>query len=650
MSVEDRLEALERRVKQLEAQAPSGPPPMRPPSPPTGPRPASTARALYNAARKPMNAPRLDTLSTEQWFGQRGVLAAGVLLVLLAGAYFLKIAIDRGWISPTARCIAAIVGGHAIAAVGWRSYHSGTKTFGASLIGVGAGIVYLGIWAAASWYALVSPPWGIVGLALVAIATSVVAYRLEIEVLATAAAVGALAGPIVIAAPDASANALLIYLTGVAVTLGAAAVRRQWQTTTLLIVLMSVLLALPATEHAAAMLASAYAVMGGTAALVLRRRWTPIGLIGFLGAWRMLLLVAAPAGEAWIIVAGGLLLAAPICWDALRTHRIWPDGTVLAAAERWSFGESLFFYLTPLMLWGSAAAAFPEWATLHPGALSLLLALPYLVVGYLRIGALRRSRSPFALVGTTAAVFAALYWPGHDVGTVVALLGMALLWAGLDHLQQRSDSRWYALLALGGASIGFNAILRDSDGAAFVDSWALTLWLSIGVLVVLALGLWKVTGSEAGAAAAAARVPGHHAASNQDGFFELGRTLPPLVVPLLWVGAGVLLFFGVTNELSRLIGLSQLAFDVIPLVKGLAVSAWWAVCAGALVVFGFYRRLAPVRIAGLFVAGLAVIKVLFFDLANLDQLYRVGSFVILGGVLLGVAYLYHRQAAMSDGR
>ena len=38
-------------------------------------------------------------------------------------------------------------------------------------------------------------------------------------------------------------------------------------------------------------------------------------------------------------------------------------------------------------------------------------------------------------------------------------------------------------------------------------------------------------------------------------------------------------------------------------------------------------------------------KVLFFDLANLDQLYRVGSFIILAVVLLLVAYLYHRQAA-----
>jgi len=43
-----------------------------------------------------------------------------------------------------------------------------------------------------------------------------------------------------------------------------------------------------------------------------------------------------------------------------------------------------------------------------------------------------------------------------------------------------------------------------------------------------------------------------------------------------------------------------------------------------------------------FPAGLAVIKVLVFDLASLDALYRVGSVFILGLVFL-LAYLYHRQ-------
>jgi uncharacterized membrane protein len=73
------------------------------------------------------------------------------------------------------------------------------------------------------------------------------------------------------------------------------------------------------------------------------------------------------------------------------------------------------------------------------------------------------------------------------------------------------------------------------------------------------------------------------------------------------------------------------------------VSAWWLVFAATLVGVGFTRGLKPARIAGLGVAGLAVIKVLVFDLSSLDALYRVGSVFILGLVLLLLAYLYHRQ-------
>jgi uncharacterized membrane protein len=50
------------------------------------------------------------------------------------------------------------------------------------------------------------------------------------------------------------------------------------------------------------------------------------------------------------------------------------------------------------------------------------------------------------------------------------------------------------------------------------------------------------------------------------------------------------------------------------------------------------------RVAGLGVAGAAVAKVLFSDLASLDAFYRIGSVFILGIVSLALAWLYHRQA------
>jgi uncharacterized membrane protein len=47
--------------------------------------------------------------------------------------------------------------------------------------------------------------------------------------------------------------------------------------------------------------------------------------------------------------------------------------------------------------------------------------------------------------------------------------------------------------------------------------------------------------------------------------------------------------------------------------------------------------------AGLAVAGLAVVKVIVFDLSSLDALYRIGSVFFLALVMLSLAYVYYRQ-------
>jgi uncharacterized membrane protein len=104
-----------------------------------------------------------------------------------------------------------------------------------------------------------------------------------------------------------------------------------------------------------------------------------------------------------------------------------------------------------------------------------------------------------------------------------------------------------------------------------------------------------------------------------------------------------MVLFGVTGEIQRYFALKPLSAQTATLASGLAVSAWWLVFAAALVGVGFNRGLKPARIAGLGVAGLAVVKVLVFDLSSLDALYRVGSVFILGLVFLMLAYLYHRQ-------
>ena len=52
--------------------------------------------------------------------------------------------------------------------------------------------------------------------------------------------------------------------------------------------------------------------------------------------------------------------------------------------------------------------------------------------------------------------------------------------------------------------------------------------------------------------------------------------------------------------------------------------------------------------AGLAVAALAGLKIVLYDLANLEALYRVGSFFALAMIALAVAYAYNQRARVGQ--
>src|SRR5215213_8267938 len=74
----------------------------------------------------------------------------------------------------------------------------------------------------------------------------------------------------------------------------------------------------------------------------------------------------------------------------------------------------------------------------------------------------------------------------------------------------------------------------------------------------------------------------------------------------------------------------------------MALSVLWAAYAAALAAFGFVRRVAVARWASLALFALTIIKAMLVDIAQLQQLYRIIVFFVLGVLLLLVAWGYHR--------
>ncbi len=77
-----------------------------------------------------------------------------------------------------------------------------------------------------------------------------------------------------------------------------------------------------------------------------------------------------------------------------------------------------------------------------------------------------------------------------------------------------------------------------------------------------------------------------------------------------------------------------------------ALSCFWGVVGLVAIVVGLVRDVRELRFGGLALLGLGVAKLFLYDLSELDELYRVLSFVVVGLVLLGGAYAYQRVRAV----
>ncbi len=77
-------------------------------------------------------------------------------------------------------------------------------------------------------------------------------------------------------------------------------------------------------------------------------------------------------------------------------------------------------------------------------------------------------------------------------------------------------------------------------------------------------------------------------------------------------------------------------------LKGGLISAAWAIEAIAILIAGFRYELSFVRKVGIGLLLLTIVKVFIFDLAGLETLYRIMSFMVLGAILMGASFLYSK--------
>lgn len=608
------IAALERRVATLEnivrrltfvadtsaksqLAAPPQPRPARPPA-------IQSGLPAVKAADRP--GPDL-----EQWFGQRGLLGVGVLALLTAMAFFLKYAIDRGWISPLLRAIGAILLGIGVAAWGHERIMRGMRNYGAALIGAGGGLTYLGLWAAAGPYALLQPRLGILLLAATTVAVTMLALHHEIEGLAIWALAGAYLAPIILASAP-NPLGFLAYLEVIGLGTAILAYSMSWRATFNLALFGYLLLALGGAESAIATIAGRLMIVAGavlTVHVTYRRPWSEARLGIVLLTW------AAIGASAWDWSSGGTRSWAPLGALAIVFTLLWyqqlmrdPFGSEIA--REIASTERLLFIASPLVLLVVAGALTVPLLQRFPWLVAASLAALHLAAGWPR-----RMASMLIMAFALAAVAAAQAWSGAAVAVAWTLLALAALAAERDGARPGGRHAAAGLATMAVICLFSSALsLRPAGAPAFTDTWALALYAVVAGTAVAARwwgvetrrALWKHGDAE-----------------------------------WMWMLCGATGFLGGSIEFSRHFG------AIAPLAGNLALSVWWLLYAGGLVLIGFEIDRKQVRSAGLTVAALAGFKIVLYDLSTLNALYRVGSFFALAIIALAVAYAYNRKARVS---
>src|SRR6266566_5151511 len=166
-----RLDHLERRVSDSGvrpappvaaapsvAPRPAAPPvPLAPPTPPQLAAESMRERApdvesdLVAAIASPTRE-----LDLEERIGGRWLQHAGLVVLLLGIAFFLRYAFEHEWLSPPIRIALGIVGGIAMAAGGVR-LAARYRAYGLLLAGGGIATLFLSIYAGLNLYSLVGP-------------------------------------------------------------------------------------------------------------------------------------------------------------------------------------------------------------------------------------------------------------------------------------------------------------------------------------------------------------------------------------------------------------------------------------------------------------------------------------------------------------
>ncbi len=198
--------------------------PVSGPPPPARPREVASPPALAppRISKKP-SASDLEALIGGRWFNRIGIIA-----LLFAVSYFLKLAFDNNWIGPAGRVTVGILLGAAM--LPWSEWllTRGYGYFSEGIAGLGEATLFVSVWAGCQYYTLFSRQTGFAALVLVTIVMAYLALRRNSQRIAFLSLLGGLLTPALMSTGKNEQVMLFTYLLCLATAALIISWRRIW--------------------------------------------------------------------------------------------------------------------------------------------------------------------------------------------------------------------------------------------------------------------------------------------------------------------------------------------------------------------------------------------------------------------------------------
>jgi uncharacterized membrane protein len=513
------------------------------------------------------------------------------LETLIGGTWFNRIGIValifgvgyflRGWVGPRGQVLIGVAIGIGLLIAGERIRTRGYRSYAQGLSGGGIAVLYLTFYAAFARYGLIGQAPALLLMSIVTATAVLLAARYDALAIAILGLIGGFLTPLLLSTGHNNEAGLFTYIALLDAGVLALAYFRQWR-------------AIDYLAFCATILVAAWWMVQWYSR---EKLWLTIF---FFTLFFLIFVVLSILHN-----AVNRLPARP-----LDVGRI--------------FTNALIYFVTCYLLLER---------NYHPylGLFAVLMSAFYLALGYFTYTRDRGDRLLISTFIVVAATFITLAVPiqldRHWVTIGWAIEGGVLSWIGLK--APNRALRYMAVIVFALALLhwfvvdfGYFAFAPDRSIIPIFNRRAFSALVLVTTLIIAArLYHWfRLEGAE----------------------FDAGFMLTANVLLITWLSADLSDYFN--SFIADLQASNNLAdLRDLRLAQQLSLSVLWAIYGGVMLVAGIWRSNRLLRIMALGLLALTIGKVFLIDLASLDKIYRIASFVVLGAILLAVSFLYQKR-------